>query len=180
MVISKFKKHIPFHLYVNEGIYFVTSGTINKNRFFDNDNKLDIILKRLNLAVKKFNLKLYAWVILSNHYHILFNLKLGKELSKLIRFINGGSAFDLNKLEDRLGRKIWWNYWDRNIREESSLYKRINYIHHNPVKHGYVKQNKNYKYSSYSYYKEKYGDEFLYDIESRYPIIDFTDINDEL
>ncbi|MDP2684225.1 MAG: hypothetical protein Q8P20_04145, partial [bacterium] len=94
------------------------------------------------------------------------------------RFINGGCAYELNKFDRKKGRQVWWNYWDKCIRDEEGFYKRLNYIHHNPVKHGYAKMNGNYQYSSYNYYKEKFGEDFLLEIERAYPIIDFTGVYD--
>lgn len=176
---SEFKKHIPLHLYFDKGIYFVTSSTIKKERFFNNDFKLSLLKERLEISINKYKIKMYAWVLLANHYHLLFYLGKGISLISFIKFINGGSSYDLNKLEKSQGRKIWWNYWDRCIRGETDFYKRFNYIHRNPVKHGYVKSNSDYNFSSYSYYKNKYGTDFLLDIEERYSILDFTDPNDD-
>ncbi|MFQ6083573.1 MAG: transposase [Candidatus Aminicenantia bacterium] len=176
-----FKKHIPFHLYLENAIYFVTAGTLNKRKFFDVGEKKGILKTRLNSACSKFMVELFAWVILSNHYHLLFqfkkNLSLG--LGKFIGFINGGSAFDLNKLENKKGRQIWWNYWDNCIRNEETFYKRFNYIHHNPVKHNHSKNLEDYKFSSYNFYINKFGSEYINSIWERYPIIDFSDEQDD-
>ncbi len=173
-MISKYKKHIPFHLYIDKGIYFVTARTINGKEFFDNEVKINILVKKLNQAIKKYNAKMHAWVVLTNHYHVLFSLSRGNQLSLLIQYINGSSSYEINKLENKKGRKIWWNYWDKNIREETDFYKRINYIHHNPLKHKSINKIKEYKYSSYHHYLKKYGEEWLNDCFEQYPIIDFS------
>lgn len=178
-MIREFKKHIPFHLYINKGIYFLTAASLKKEKIFDNNSKLEIIKKQLILAINKFNVTMHAWVLLSNHYHLLFSLPRGRELSAFIGFINGSSSYQINKLKNRKGRKVWWNYWDKNIGGESDFYRRINYIHHNPVRHRYVKSDADYLFSSYNYYENRYGRDFLLDIESEYPIIDFTDPNND-
>jgi len=178
MYTSKFKKHIPFHVYQNKEIYFITARTLQAKRLFNNDKKLNIIATRLNRVIKKFDLVVHAWVVLANHYHILLTLNKAKELSELVRFINGGSAYELNKMDREKGRQVWWNYWDTCVRDEEGFYKRFNYIHHNPVKHGYVVMNGNYRYSSYNYYKEKFGEKFLLEAERAYPIVDFTGVHD--
>ncbi len=97
--MEEFKKHIPFHLYLNDQIYFVTARTLNKYKFFDTDDKIKILQRRLATAVSRYKISMYAWIILPNHYHLLFHLVEGKTLSSVIRFINGGSAHDLNVLE---------------------------------------------------------------------------------
>jgi putative transposase len=56
---------------------------------------------------------------------------------------------------------------------------RFNYIHNNPVKHGYVNEMGDWDYSSYQYYLEKYGKEWMADVLAQYPVIDFTDSGDD-
>ncbi|MFH0951617.1 MAG: transposase [Patescibacteria group bacterium] len=117
---------------------------------------------------------------MDNHYHILLSIKKGATLSAIVRYINGGSSYDLNIMDKTKGRKIWWNYWDKSIREENDYYRIMNYIHHNPVKHCYAKRMDGYKYSSYRVYLRKYGKEWLNDCFREYLIIDFTDANDDI
>lgn len=177
--MPKFPKHIPFHLYLDDKIYFITSSTLNKIHFFDTDDKKEIVKTRLRTSVKKYPVKLYAWVVLSNHYHLLLQLKKGETLSGLISLINGGSSFELNAAECKKGRRIWWNYWDNCIRDRKTFYTRFNYIHHNPVKHEYAIQSEEYQFSSYNHYVKKLGRDYMDSIFAEYPIIDFTDDRDE-
>ena len=51
-------------------------------------------------------------------------------------------------------------YWEHTIRDEKDLNNQINYIHYNPVKHGYVKSVKDWEYSSF----HKFVKKGLYDI----------------
>jgi len=176
---TKFKCHKPFHLYLDDQIYFVTASTLNKEHLFDTKAKKKIIKNKLKAGALKYKVRIFAWVILHNHYHLLFQFKEKQNLGGFIGFINGGSSFDLNSLENKKGRQVWWNYWDNCIRNEETFYKRFNYIHHNPVKHGYVKKCEDYEFSSYNYYLKKYGEDYMSSIFARYPIVDFTDKSDK-
>jgi putative transposase len=64
------------------------------------------------------------------------------------------------------------------MRSEKDYWVRFNYIHHNPVKHGYVSQMADWAFSSYCYYHERKGEEWLADTFSQYPIVDFSDPRD--
>ncbi len=175
--MTKFLRHIPPHAYLDEQLYFITSRTIEGLNFFDNKEKLIILKNRIDSAIKNFKLELFAWVLIANHYHLLFRLIEGEKLSEIIKFINGGSAFDLNKLENFKGRQIWWNYWDYCIRGEDDFYKHFNYIHSNPIKHGLVKNYqglKNYEFSSYKDYYKKHGEQRLMEYFEYHPIVDFS------
>ena len=173
--MKKYKKHTPPHLYLDRYTYFVTARTFDKRKYFNTYKKLFILTDRLEKVRTRYQVTLHAWVVLANHYHILLTLQDGNTLSQIIKCINGGSSYALNKIDNTSGRQIWWNYWDRCIRKEKDFYTRFNYIHHNPVKHGYVKTNGDYVFSSYNYYKDKLGDEFIQNAEYCYPVIDFTE-----
>lgn len=47
------------------------------------------------------------------------------------------------------GKTVWWNYWDYCPRNERDYYQHLNYMLYNPVKHGYVADLKDYKWSSF-------------------------------
>ncbi|MBQ9724676.1 MAG: hypothetical protein IJV56_04955, partial [Neisseriaceae bacterium] len=40
-------------------------------------------------------------------------------------------------------------FWEHKIRDEQDLQRHIDYVHFNPVKHGYVKQVCDWQYSSF-------------------------------
>jgi len=169
--------HHPPHIFRDNTLYFITARTINKKSFFNSDEKKEILRKVIKEAIKRFEISCYAWVILDNHYHLLMRIKEGKYLSKFIQNIHTNSSRLLNKLEDLQGRNIWFQYWDRCIRDERDFWKHFNYIHHNPVKHRRVEYQelvKNYTFCSYRIWLKKEGQEWLDSCFEQYPIIDFT------
>ena len=90
--------------------------------------------------------------------------------------VNGGSSYEINKFENQSGRKIWYQYWDRIIRDERDYYTHLNYIHQNPIKHGLVKtldELANYQFCSYKNYLLKFGSEWLDDCFEQYPVVSF-------
>ena len=57
-------------------------------------------------------------------------------------------------------KDIWQRrYWEHTITADRDFHNCIDYIHYNPVKHGLVKQTKEWKYSTF----EKYVKQGLYD-----------------
>ena len=52
---------------------------------------------------------------------------------------NRKPLYEWNKEDFQTGhRSVWYKYTDRQIRDDDHFYKALNYIHLNPVKHGYV------------------------------------------
>jgi len=171
------KRHRPPHIYQDNTCYFISAGTFHKKRHFDTNAKKKLIKNALTSAINRYEYSLYAWTILGDHYHLLIKTKVGALLPKFIGAIHGKSAIELNKLEQIPGRQIWYQYWDYCIRDKEDFWRHFNYIHHNPVKHGYVKEQSlvaDYPFSSYKIWLERKGKEWLNDCLAQYPIIDFT------
>ncbi len=170
--------HNPPHIYLDNAIYIVTACTYGKKPYFDANDKKKMLMEKIFNSIDKIGAKLYAWVILTNHYHILFEIFSGKNLGRLIKLINGSSSRELNRIDNTSLRKIWFNYWDTCIRTERDFYMRLNYIHNNPIKHGYIKDYSelmHYAFSSYPIYLKEKGQEYVEDLFRKYPIKDFTE-----
>jgi REP element-mobilizing transposase RayT len=128
------------------------------------------------------NFKFYAFAILDNHYHLLIKITRGLLLPKFIGEINGKSSRLINTEDTSIDQKIWANYFDKCIKNETDFYKHLNYIHQNPIKHGNVfslDELKNYKFCSYGHWLKEKGEEFLTDCFRKYPIVDFVIKGDE-
>jgi len=156
------KKHQPVHLYVDNSWYFLTVKIYGSQHILDEDVKKQLLLEKLKYEFKSFGYELKAWVILDNHYHLEFKTDRGNILSKILNRVHGNISYTINKMDNQEKRKVFQNYWDSCIRSERDLWTRFNYIHHNPVKHGYSQR------------MEEYGKEWLDDCFQKYPIIDFT------
>ena len=173
------KRHHPFHLYLDDTVYFLTARVYGKRPLLNTDAKKRMLLDTINEVFSEFGFKLYAWVILNNHYHIEFRTSVGCNLPKAFQYIHGGCSHKMNKLDDCRGRKVFQNFWDHCIRDECDFYVHFNYAHHNPIKHGYVREMGEYRFSSYQYWCRKKGEEWLLSCFRDYPIHDFTLVQDD-
>lgn len=157
----------------------ITGATYQKHRLLKPQGHKDLVRDQLKALLHEFGLKLDAWVILDNHYHLLLKSRLGKKLPSFFGRLHGRTSFDLNGRDGTRGRQVWHNYWDTCIREETDYWTRFNYIHHNPIKHGYVLGSEDWPFSSYHYYLEHKGRDWLRDAFLQYPVVDFTDPDDD-
>jgi len=103
------------------------------------------VLNLLDQLRSEHGFELYAWVLLDDHLHLLVSDPQGTTplwIQRLkLRFVRGDPA----------GRqKVWQKrYWDHLIRDEIDLHRHLDYIHHNPVKHGLVVRSADYRWSSF-------------------------------
>lgn len=166
--------HRPPHCFPENGIYFITASAYHKKPLFDSNEKKAMLESVIAEKAAAFGVKIFAFAIMNSHYHILAQAKEHENLPDFIKGANGKSAFLLNAMDGAEKRKVWYNYWDFCIRKEEDFWSRFNYIHHNPVKHGYVADMGDHKFSSYGEWIEKKGAEWMNDVLEKYPVIDFT------
>jgi REP element-mobilizing transposase RayT len=108
---------------------------------------------------------LLAWVVMPNHFHVLFQPITGWTVAKIVA---AWKKFAARKIHDAANREIGvpgktqaphhatvqvtpvWHreYWDRYIRDEAHLMQVIDYIHMNPVKAALVATPDSWPWSS--------------------------------
>jgi putative transposase len=160
---------------MDDAWYFVTASTVNKEKIIATDEHLNLWTHTFKELVLKFKIKLIAWVVLSNHYHILFMPNDAGQLGDFMKRLNGSTSRKLNLLDNKHGRIVWYSYWDRCMRNEYDFWTRFNYIHYNPIKHGYVEIPEEWQFSSYRFYVRNDENKWLNAKLNEFPISDLFD-----
>lgn len=111
-----------------------------------------------------------AWVFLANHYHLLADVPVFAKLSLLFNRLHGVTSHQWNLEDNQVGRKVWYKFNDHMIRSEGHYLTTLNYMHHNPVRHGYTKRMDEWEWSSFRWYLEKMGRDWLVEIWKKYPL----------
>ena len=114
--------------------------------------------------------ELHAWVVLSNHYHVLAYVPDFEMLGDIFRRVHGPTACRWNQEDSTPGRKVWYRYADRAIRSNRHYYTTLNYIHYNPVKHRCTDSPYAWDASSVEWYQEHKGREWLRNLWVSYPL----------
>lgn len=100
-----------------------------------------------------------AWAVLPNHYHAVVLTESFPALLHSLGRLHGRCSFRWNREEELRGRKVWFNTLERVISDDSHHLTAIQYVHHNPVKHGYTARWTDWKWSSAAAYLERIGRE---------------------
>ena len=147
--------HAPLHLFNETGTYMITASTLNKEHFFKESNDLENLQNLLLELSEKYQWKLEAWAIFSNHYHFIAHSPDDPAtLKKMITHLHASSARQLNKRHQVTGRTVWYQYWDTHVTFQSSYLARLNYVMQNPVKHKLVECPNQYKWCSASWFEK--------------------------
>jgi REP element-mobilizing transposase RayT len=111
---------------------------INKCAIFRDDKDRIRFLERLGQTVIEGGCRIYAWVLMSNHVHILF--KSGKSgISDVMRKLLTWYALYFNRLHNRTGHLFENRYKSILCDEENYLLALVRYIHLNPVRAGIIR-----------------------------------------
>jgi putative transposase len=165
--------HAPPHTSYEKGIFLITAAIFeHKSILCSPSRKSEFELKLVD-SFSQNDLKPLAWVILPNHYHVLLSADDFSFVPKIVKDLHGSSSREWNLQDNAVGRKVWFNYSDRKIRGDRHFFATINYIHYNPIKHGYVDSEIDWPWSSIHLYLQDRGQEWVMKTKKEYPILDF-------
>ena len=155
--------------------HFVTCTILHWIAIFTRVESTDIIFDSLRYLQKSDNLKIYSYVILENHLHIVvssddigktmakFKSYTAKELLKLLQKSNAKTildqlAFYKKAHKTQTSYQVWQEgIQPKLIKDEKMMIEKINYIHNNPIKRGYVDEAFHWRYCSARDYKDIKG-----------------------
>jgi putative transposase len=148
--------HAPVHWLFTPGRYMVTAATCEKQHFFDTATRRDALMGGLFTVAAEFAWQLHAWAIFANHYHFVAQSPENPEsLTAMLAKLHANTARELNKVDSAPGRQVWFQFWDTHLTFERSYLARLNYTHHNPVKHRVVTNAQDYPWCSAAWFAEK-------------------------
>ncbi|SEH06339.1 REP-associated tyrosine transposase [Candidatus Venteria ishoeyi] len=151
--------------------HFLTCTILNWIPLFTRPATVQIILDALTYRQQERELKVYAYVILENHLHMVAQSPcLSKEIASfksytahfLIDYLQQQNAkhileqLSFFKKQHKQDRKhqVWEEgCHPQEIQDETMLRQKIEYIHNNPVKRGYVEDAVHWRYSSAQNYE---------------------------
>ncbi len=168
-----FPLHAPPHFRGVSGTYLITGTCYEHQHIFENPDDLSWLTDEALDAFTAADLPHPVWVFLPNHYHALIETKDLRIVSEVLRLLHSRVATAINGRHHQRGRKVWYRFNDRLIRSERHYLASLNYIHYNPIKHGYVERMGNWPWSSIHEYMETQGKDWLASIWRAYPVKDY-------
>ena len=141
------------------GTYFFTVTLADRRARVLTDH-VDLLRSVFRRVQGERPFKIVAMVVLPDHLHAIWTLPAGDaDYSGRWRAIKAGFTRDLvaggmSLVRNDKGEYDLWQrrFWEHTVRDESDLAAHVEYIHFNPVKHGLVKQVKDWPWSSFHQY----------------------------
>lgn len=155
--------------------YFITCSVIDGIALFSDPELVNIILTSLSFIQKKWGVKLYGYVIMENHCHMV--LQSEKNVEHIRNFKSFTAKKIITSLQERgrtlLLEKLKFHkklhkhqsihqVWQEGVHAKQidsvdKMSQVLEYIHFNPVKAGYVDDPVHWRYSSSGNYNGKDG-----------------------
>lgn len=159
-------------------LHYLTFATVNWIDVFTGKKYREVLIDSLSYCRKEKGLQLYAYVIMSNHVHLIARAKEGFELSDILRDFKKHTSKQIIKLiqEEPESRREWllqvmlkagaansnnktYQLWRNDnhpieLHSNEVIKQKLDYIHNNPVEAGIVEKQEDYLYSSARNYQE--------------------------
>ena len=153
-------------------IYFLTLQVVGWVDIFSRRHYRDVIINSLKFCIENKGLVCYAYVIMTNHVHIIVHSDrdaLSDTIRDFKRFTSRQIMKDVSERTDenrkewmdivfkyhakfnkRSGEKQFWTHENHAVELSDNNMKnsKLNYIHDNPVRAGWVESPEHYLYSS--------------------------------
>jgi putative transposase len=152
--------------------YFVTFSVVRWIDAFTRREYKNIIIDSLKYCIENKGLQLYAWVIMSNHIHLIIGTN-NKPMQDILRDIKRHTskaivkAISENIQESRREWMLWfferegkgnpnneqYQFWQQGnhpieLWSNDVIDQKLDYLHNNPVTAGWVDEPEHYLYSS--------------------------------
>ena len=143
--------------FVPGGSYFFTVNLANRRLRLLTEH-VDLLRTAFRYAQMRHAFEIAAAVILPDHLHAMWILPEGDAdyalrwrliKSAFSRGLHSGELISASRAR-KAERGIWQRrYWEHTVRDEGDFARHVDYIHFNPVKHGYVGRVLDWPYSTF-------------------------------
>jgi putative transposase len=132
--------------------HFLTFSCYRRKSLLAEMDMQDAFLETLELTRRRFNFRVYGYVVMPEHVHLLVSEPEASLLAKAMQMLKKNVSIEARKKGmDQGGKRHFWleRYFDHNVRNEDGFITQLKYIHRNPVKRGLCAAKVDWKWSSF-------------------------------
>ena len=131
--------------------YHVMNRGRRGEKTYTTSGDYEVFIRVLQETVEMLNLKVAAYCLMPNHYHLLLHTPDGN-ISRCMRHINGVYTQRFNRSHKKDGQLFRGRYKAVVVDNDSYLLEVLRYIHKNPLRAGIVKDAGDFAWSSHKGY----------------------------
>jgi REP element-mobilizing transposase RayT len=138
----------PLRLAFAGGVYHVTARGNERKAIVRDDPDRARFVDTLAAMVDRYRVRCHAWVLMTNHYHLLLETP-SPNLSPALRYLNGVYTQAFNRRHRRVGHLFQGRFKAIVVEKDAYLLELCRYVVLNPVRAGVVTTPRAYPWSSY-------------------------------
>jgi putative transposase len=138
----------PLRLEHEYATWHLTARGNEQRDIYRDDIDRERFLLLLAQTIVRFGWNLFAWVLMSNHYHLVVQTP-QPNLSRGMHWLNSRYAQWFNRRHDRRGHLFQGRFHGKLVEKESYLLTVARYVVLNPVRAGLVDNPADWRWSSY-------------------------------
>jgi REP element-mobilizing transposase RayT len=132
-------------------LYHVLSRGNQRQDIVLNDDDRKLFLSTVGEMADRFEIDVFAYVLMDNHYHLLFRTNRAN-LCRSMQWFGATYTKRFNLYNHRSGHLFQGRYKNMLVQNDAYLLQLSYYIHRNPLRAGMVRRLADYKWSSYRAY----------------------------
>lgn len=164
-----------YRIFETEYPYFLTCTVVGWLPVFTRPESVNVLFESWRYLAAHAEFTLYGYVVLENHTHFIASAPELANAVKRFKMFTARTILDL--LEERKAETLLrqlrtnkrahktdseYQFWEegshpQQISGEEMMRQKLEYIHNNPVKRGYVNEPWHWRYSSAADYEGKHG-----------------------
>jgi putative transposase len=139
----------PIRIYYPGLIYHILNRGNNRQVVFVEDNDYQHYLDILQKYKEKFDFKIFAYCLMTNHVHLLLQVSERASISKIMQAITIAHTRYYHYKYQASGHVWQGRFKSPIISDDEYLLTTMRYIEQNPIRAGIVKDLRNYPYLSF-------------------------------
>lgn len=142
-------------IYVEGALYYITCRGAHNEKLFKETKDYRMYIRLLEKYKKEYGFKLFAYVLVPRHLHLLIEPDREMGVSEIMRSLNTAYSKYINSTYNRRGHLFRERFRTCMVEKEPYLLKLICYVHFNPVRIGISLSPEEYPYSGVSLYRDR-------------------------
>lgn len=144
--------------WIRGGTYFFTVNCLQRH---GNDllvRHIDKLREAVRITRQVHPFVIHGWVVLPDHLHCIMQLPPGdadfalrwQVIKRRFSLAVPATEYRSDVRQRRRERAVWQRrYWEHLLRDEQDYRQHMDYLHYNPVKHGYAERVADWPYSAF-------------------------------
>jgi putative transposase len=141
-------------IYGSHHLHFITFSTYRRLPTLTSERR-DHVLEELDRVRQQKLFQVVGYVVMPEHLHLLIGEPQVGTPSSVVQLLKQRCAASFNATSGCKGSQFWQpRFYDFNILTHKKRVEKLKYMHNNPVSRGLVAHVKDWKWSSYAFYRD--------------------------